>query len=265
MADFISSGGLVLSDRFQFFVWTLVGCAGFLVLVLSHDPSALKDLPEVPGGFLYLMGISAAGYLGGKVVRLPGPVVTELLVAAVVPEGLAVSMTINIKGENISQNALVNVDGDTLRPDQFSIEVVKLQNQSPDSSFCTEINLVLKDATAYLEGVHTLTLTNKDGQMAASSFPVDPLTIDPNQAFTEGAEPVSVDVSGKNFADGMTAEWTNGAGVVTPIAAPQVQKKSDTKLNLTLTPGPDGIRKLVLISAIKLRTSAKVTIKAVKP
>src|SRR5262249_47842257 len=66
-ADFISSGGMVTSDRFQFFVWTLVGFLGFLLLILLPDPASLKVLPDVPEGFLYLMGISAAGYIGGKV------------------------------------------------------------------------------------------------------------------------------------------------------------------------------------------------------
>ena len=42
-ADFISSGGMVTGDRFQFFVWTLVGFLGFLLLVLLADPSTLKD------------------------------------------------------------------------------------------------------------------------------------------------------------------------------------------------------------------------------
>jgi hypothetical protein len=66
LADFITSGGMVMSSRFQFFVWTLVGCAGFLFLTLKDDPSGLTALPDVPSGFLYLMGISAAGYLGGQ-------------------------------------------------------------------------------------------------------------------------------------------------------------------------------------------------------
>jgi hypothetical protein len=263
MADFISSGGLVASDRFQFFVWTLVGCAGFLVLVLSHDPSTLKDLPEVPDGFLYLMGISATGYLGGKLIRQPGPVVTQLLVTAVVPANAAVSpatMTIDIKGENISQNALIKVDDDSLRPDQFSIRPVKTQDQAPDSSFCSEINLTLKDASAYLEGVHDLTLTNKDGQMSASSFPVDPLMINPNQVFSAGTQPADVEITGKNFADGMTAQWTDQNQAITDLTTNDIKKTSDTTLTIRLVPGPQGTGKLVLISAINLRTAEIVSV-----
>ena len=101
LADFITSGGMVMSSRFQFFVWTLVGCAGFLFLTLKNDPSSLTALPDVPSGFLYLMGISAAGYLGGKLVNLPGPVVKQLLVSSVVPgvQGTsAAQLVISLKG-----------------------------------------------------------------------------------------------------------------------------------------------------------------------
>lgn len=74
-SDFISTGGLVVAERFQFFVWTLVGCLGFISLLLMKDPATINELPKVPDGFLYLMGISSAGYLGGKAVRKPGPVI----------------------------------------------------------------------------------------------------------------------------------------------------------------------------------------------
>jgi hypothetical protein len=263
ISDLICSGGLVASDRFQFFVWTLVGCGGFLALVLSHDPSTLKELPDVPDGFLYLMGISATGYLGGKLVRSPGPVVAQLLVTAVAPAavGSPATMTINIKGENLSQKALVNVDGDTLRPDQFELDAVKAQPQASDSSFCTEINVRLKDASSYVEGVHTLTLTNKDGQMAACDFPVDPLAIDPNQCFPADNQSKVVKVTGKNFADGMTAQWKDPAGTVADLAATAVKKISDIELSITLTPGSTkGQGTLVLISAIKLRSTASVMV-----
>ena len=116
-ADFISTGGMVTSDRFQFFVWTLVGFVGFLLLVLLADPSALKELPDVPQGFLYLMGISAAGYVGGKVVRLPGPVIQQLQVSAdpltrdAQGKEQPVNLTIDLKGENLSTDAAIQIDG----------------------------------------------------------------------------------------------------------------------------------------------------------
>lgn len=261
-ADFICTGGLVASDRFQFFIWTLVGCAGFLALVLLQDPSVFKDLPDVPSGFLYLMGISATGYLGGKLVRLPGPVVAKLLVSGIVPAtaGAPASLTIVLQGENLSKDGAIKVDDIALRPDQYSIVPVKSQDQAPDSSFCTELTLTLKDATTYVEGVHRLSLTNKDGQMAESSFPADPLTIDANHVFPNGTQPVAVVVKGKNFADGMMAQWTDQAQNTSNVAATAIKKISDTQLTVTLTPGPKGQGKFVLISAINLRASANVQV-----
>jgi hypothetical protein len=261
-ADFICTGGLVASDRFQFFIWTLVGCAGFLALVLLQDPSAFKDLPDVPSGFLYLMGISATGYLGGKLIRLPGPVVAKLLVSGVVPSTAVApaNMTIDLQGENLSKDASVKVDDVALRPDQYSIVPVKTQDQSPDSSFCAELTLTLKDATAYVEGVHRLSLTNKDGQMVESDFPADALTIDPNQVFLADTQPVAVVVKGKNFADGMTAQWTDQAQTISDIPATAIKQISDTQLTVTLTPGPKGKGKFLLISAFNLRARADVQV-----
>lgn len=262
MADFICTGGLVASDRFQFFVWTLVGCIGFLAIVLSQDPASLKDLPDVPTGFLYLMGISASGYLAGKLVRLPGPVVSKLLVSGVIPAAASApaTMTIDLQGENLSTDANVKVDDDALRPDQYSIAAVKAQDQAPDSSFCTELTLTLRDATAYVEGAHRLALENNDGQLVECSFPVDPLAIDPNQAFTAGPQPVDVTVKGKNFADGMTGQWIDQSRTPSNIAAADIKKTSDTQLTVTLTPGTKGTGKLVLVSASNLRASANVEV-----
>lgn len=264
LADFITSGGMVLSSRFQFFVWTLVGCAGFLFLTLRNDPSSLTALPEVPPGFLYLMGISAAGYLGGKLVNLPGPVVQQLLVSSVVgavPGTSPAQLVINLKGQNLSSNASVKVDDKDLRMiDEFAIECVTPQSQPPDPSFCSEIEVTLKAADNYLEGQHKLTITNKDGQMAASTFPLDALTITSVADLTAGATPVNLVVNGTNFVVGMTAVWKNAALVETAIPAGQVQKKSDTQLVVTLEPGTVDKGTLTLVSPIGLRAHVDVTV-----
>jgi len=264
IADFISSGGLVLSDRFQFFVWTLVGCVGFLFLVLRNDPSKLTDLPDVPSGFLYLMGISASGYVAGKLVRLPGPVIKQLLVTSVVPAvpgTSAAALTISLKGENLSKDASVKVGDDDLRPDQFSIKCAKQQDQAADPSFCSEIEVTLKEADKYLEGQHKLCVTNKDGQAAISNFPLDPLKIDPVKDLFTSTTPVSVEITGANFVVGMTAVWRDATSQETPIGTAQVQKKTDTQATITLTPGPAGKATLTLISPINLRVHADVKVK----
>jgi hypothetical protein len=77
-ADFITSGGVVAADRLQMFLWTLFGVSAFLYAVLQLLPGTITDLPAIPDRLMVLMGISSAGYLGGKIARKPGPVIAEM-------------------------------------------------------------------------------------------------------------------------------------------------------------------------------------------
>ncbi len=81
LADFVTSGDVVAAERVQFFVWTIIGAVGFLLVVLGFDPRVLKHLPDVPSSLLSISGLSAFGYLGGKLARDPGPVITETMVS----------------------------------------------------------------------------------------------------------------------------------------------------------------------------------------
>lgn len=78
LADLVTSGGVAAVDRVQMFVWTLFGVAAFCVAALRYGPGTIKILDPVPTSMLYMMGLSSAGYLGGKLARKPGPVITEL-------------------------------------------------------------------------------------------------------------------------------------------------------------------------------------------
>ena len=78
LADFVTSGDVVAADRVQFFVWTVIGAAGFFLVIANLDPRTLVELPAVPESLLTISGISAFGYLGGKLARDPGPVVAEV-------------------------------------------------------------------------------------------------------------------------------------------------------------------------------------------
>jgi hypothetical protein len=77
-ADFITSGGVVAADRLQMFLWTLFGVGAFLYAVWQLEPGTITDLPALPDRLLVLMGISSAGYLGGKIARKAGPVIAEI-------------------------------------------------------------------------------------------------------------------------------------------------------------------------------------------
>jgi hypothetical protein len=80
LADFVTSGDVVAADRVQFFVWTVIGATGFLLVIANLDPRTLVELPPVPESLLTISGISAFGYLGGKLARDPGPVVAEVTI-----------------------------------------------------------------------------------------------------------------------------------------------------------------------------------------
>lgn len=73
LGDFVTNGGVLAPERLQFFVWTIIGVIGFVAATLAQDPATVAELPKVPSNFVPLMGVSALGYLAGKVARKAGP------------------------------------------------------------------------------------------------------------------------------------------------------------------------------------------------
>jgi hypothetical protein len=100
LSDFIASGGIVAPDRLQFVIWTIIGIATFLSIVMLSDPSSINDLPTIPPGFLQLMGISSAGYLAGKLVRKAGPTINAITVS-----GSPDKITFQLTGSGLSRSA----------------------------------------------------------------------------------------------------------------------------------------------------------------
>ncbi len=94
ISDFIMSGGVVAADRVQMLLWTLAGVVGFVVAALHFAPGVIPTLPPVPENLLYLMGLSSAGYLGGKMARKAGPVIDELSIEPSGPDSAIASATI---------------------------------------------------------------------------------------------------------------------------------------------------------------------------
>jgi len=76
--DLISSGGDVAPERVQQLLWTLLGAPLFVLLAYRMDPATVNDAQNVPDHFLQLMGVSSAGYVGGKVARGPGPKILDM-------------------------------------------------------------------------------------------------------------------------------------------------------------------------------------------
>lgn len=260
LADFVTMGNVVAPERLQFVVWTVVGIFTFLTIVFKSDPLTLSELPKIPDGFLALMGISSTAYAAGKVVRKPGPVVKVLSVAKVDykdTDPTKAVLTLNLKGDNLDPKAKIKVDGKPLRGDLFEIP-----NPQPDpqTGFCSELNVILKEAADYLEGPHTLTVVNGDAQAADVGFPIDPMSIEKVQVPATAPAANDVVVTGKNFvaatfewkdADGkgMTDSGWKGNAVVTSPTTLTVSRAGEVKPGFTLT---------LISSPVGLRASAKI-------
>lgn len=78
LSDFVTTGEVVAAERVQFLVWTLIGAFSFFAIVWVADPRNMTELPEVPWSLLSISGLSALGYLGGKLARDAGPVIIEI-------------------------------------------------------------------------------------------------------------------------------------------------------------------------------------------
>ncbi|HUD15443.1 MAG TPA: hypothetical protein VMQ56_17455 [Terracidiphilus sp.] len=263
MADFISTGGVVAGERFQFFIWTLVGCMGFLGIILSTDPASLAQLPDVPTAFLTLMGISSAGYLTGKFVRQPGPIIELLTILEVIPEaaGNPAVIRIEVKGENLSDAAIVKVDKEELRMDQFTVKGLTKQDQPSGTSFYSKLEIDLLDATEHLAGSHLLFLVNGDGQSACESFPLNALSLDDVLPIDSSDAPVDLVLVGSNFAAGLHGMWIDAAKVHHTIPDDNIQFVDKNHLKVTLTPGAAGTGKLILETAMHLLGIAEITVR----
>ncbi|HYK04798.1 MAG TPA: hypothetical protein VE974_23800 [Thermoanaerobaculia bacterium] len=177
ISDFITTGGMVVPERVQFVVWTILGVGAFLALVGSSDPGAIEDLPKIPEGFLYLMGISSAGYLGGKMVRQPGPIIDSVVATLNTP------LTIVVTGRNLSIDArlvldAIEVEAAWLEPvnGKHSPEVIAKEEENPQ--YAKELKFKLANVTEKesklidlapgktISAQFVLGVINRDGQRA---------------------------------------------------------------------------------------------------
>jgi hypothetical protein len=263
MADFISSGGIIAGDRFQFFVWTLVGCLGFLGIILSADPASLTQLPDINGTFLTLMGISSAGYLAGKLVRSPGPIIQLLTISEITPadgNNHAV-MKLEVKGQNLSDQAVVKIDQKELGPQQFSIVGIIKQDSTANSPYYSTMLVTLPEADSYLSGSHLLYIVNDDGQSATESFPLNPLSLDPvKETVKSGQASGTLRLVGRNFATGFHGTWVDATG--TPFIIPDADIKfvDENHLDVTFVPGPAGKGRLIMETPAKLLGIAEIAV-----
>lgn len=204
-ADLISSGGIVAPERFQFFVWTIIGVLTFLFLVALQDPGTIKDLPKVPSGFMELMGVSSAGYLGGKLVRKPGPVIDEIIATLG-------SLEFRIRGRNLSQDASFRIGDEDLTSDKIMSsdktkpgkpELVEPDTESNLPNMAKALRFILNEPKPeWLAPGARLTIINPDGQMA--SWPYS-LTAQTDVADTEDTDGCDVTVGDPTLDEDLPA------------------------------------------------------------
>jgi hypothetical protein len=202
-ADFISSGGLVVADRFQFFMWTLIACFGFIALILLQDPATINGFPSFPSGLLYVMGVSAGGYLGGKAVRNPGPVLKQVQVSvnAATPNDLDVVLL----GQCLDVNAKYRIDG-AIQVPVGAVGSVP-QPQAP-TGFCSQLSFKLTGAAGFLTGDHVFEIVNGDGVGAEANFTGTPMQIVPlAYSVAAGGAPVPVSLLVREFRERLSAKW----------------------------------------------------------
>jgi len=73
-----------------------------------------------------------------------------------------------VKGQNLSDSAVVKVDENELRMDQFTVKGLIKQDQSSGTTFYTKVEVDLLDAGEYLAGSHLVFLVNDDGHRLVS-------------------------------------------------------------------------------------------------
>jgi hypothetical protein len=190
LSDFIASGGVVAADRLQFAVWTLVGVGTFLALVFHSDPRNINDLPAIPTGFMQLMGISTAGYLGGKLARKAGPTIS----AIVLTTSAQGNPRFQITGSGLSRSATFSIDDKPIFPDVIlgkddvagPPEIVQLDPIVGDPDFARVLAFSIKNVPdAWLGKDRKFTITNPDSQKATvtyQKFKITKITISPNNA-----------------------------------------------------------------------------------
>jgi hypothetical protein len=206
VSDLIMNGGVLAPERVQQLVWTVVAGIGLVVITIKTYATAAA-LPSIPTELLALMGISAAGYLGGKVTRAPGPVVDQTLVV----NG---SLSLRIYGTNLSVPTDVSIQIDDKDLDKAAVPPDLSEIDPTNGRFAKVLTVKVPaafggDQTAdqWVKGHHKVTVINNDGQRAVSPPPKLPtaLTIT-NVQFSppDSQGQTVVTVIGQSIAPGAT-------------------------------------------------------------
>jgi hypothetical protein len=207
LADLVVHGGVIALDRVQQVIWTLIALGMFLRITVSSFGAA-TTLPDIPPELLVLMGLSSAGYLGGKLVRGPGPVIEQVSVR----EG---SLILDIKGRHLSRDGFIWLDGVQLKDKP----TVKVDDPDDPLKFASEVEVTLAITRAEWDArEHTLTFVNADAQRADWHATPEITAVAPGQP--DAQNKVLLTIKSARVAPGATV-IVSGAGNAKPIQNPQ--------------------------------------------
>jgi hypothetical protein len=184
LGDFVSAGGVVVAERFQFFVWTLLGAVTFLFFTISSDPATLHDLPKIPDSFLQIMGISSLGYLSGKLARKPGPVIDNIQPDPTTAAGVTTNFKLTVAGQKLSQDAALRIGADDVKivttpaggtavAPPLEVGSAKLNGftKEEQGDFCKQLIFEINPKPEWkTKDKHKVTLTNDDGKAASWDY-----------------------------------------------------------------------------------------------
>jgi predicted RNA-binding protein YlqC (UPF0109 family) len=216
-SDLLTIGGVVAPERVQFVVWTLLGVFTFLALTLYSDPGSIRDLPAIPQEFLYLMGISSAGYLGGKLVRKPGPVITAASALWEEPDKL----TVEVIGTQMSVQPGIRIDSthivyalpsQELKTTDSILEVTGYDPIAADKSLAASLRLTIRDpnliakvAAMQKPPPQAPKAVAKSGQaLTGPASPAPPPSGAPSAPATDVTEKPTISITNP---DGQSAQW----------------------------------------------------------
>jgi hypothetical protein len=206
-SDLIVHGGVLAPERVQQVVWTLLTSLGFLwIVVKTHSTS--EGLPEIPTELLVLMGLSSAGYLGGKLARKPGPVIQRTEISSG-------SVVLKIFGQHLSVTPRVLVDGVEIV--RAMIEPLELDPDHPNE-FLKAIKVTLPDTSAattqeWYAKARVVVVINSDTQRAEWQLEMPTIT---------SIEVGAVDESGRRLVTVMGKDIGTGGVLVAPATQEEV-------------------------------------------
>ena len=215
-ADLIVHGGVLAPERVQQVVWTVLAGVAFLWIIFKTYTTS-TGLPTIPNEMLALMGISSAGYLGGKMARKAGPVIQRVEVGTG-------SVILRMFGQHLSANPRILIDGVELARENIST-----LEPDPDNAteFANSLKITVPDAVA----------ATTDDWFSRKRL-VAIINADTQRAEWELAIPVITDIKvGDPGADSQRTITASGSGLATGTV---LVLPDGTEL--PLTPGPGETR-----------------------